>query len=150
MRLVSILFLVWMSCNSAAETVDADDDAVDQARLLFQLFHSKPKYLHEQLEVHYLAGSFDDQWSPDAVASLSDWFQGGDQSGVIVADCVADMCIVDFFVSYKEFLSKHGEKARQWELAEPEGFLPEAFYFANPDGSIRYFVFRDTFYLSTL
>ena len=114
-------------------------------RVLSDMFHDNVGRFKRQLEAYYLASNTDDEWSPSAAAILSEWFHSGDNSDQITSDCAADMCVVDLYVSYKVFLRKYREKAKQWGLFEQEGFLRKSFFFPNPDGSIRIYVFRGTF-----
>ncbi len=113
--------------------------------VLFDMFHDNVGRFKRQLEAYYLTSDTDDEWSPSAAAALSEWYHSGDNGDEIISDCATDICVVDLYVSYKVFLRKYRAKARQWGLSEQEGFLPKSFFFPNPDGSIRIYVFRDTF-----
>jgi len=98
-----------------------------------------------QLEAYYLASDIDDEWSPKATASLTEWIRDSVDGDYVVVDCVVDMCLMDVTVSFKELLLISNVELLQWWDSEPEGFLLISFNFPNHDGSYRYYFFRDSF-----
>ena len=145
MRYIFVALLVSISCAAIADVAGKRLSPTERSWVLTELFNHDIKSFHKRLENHFLEAQTDSRWSPQAKAELLDWFAISENSEDVVARCTADMCAADFFVPYSVFLEKYWNRAKKWDEPKKEGFLPASFYFKSSDGSIRYFVFRDTF-----
>lgn len=145
MRLSYGLCLILLVGNAVGETVAADDDAACRTQALIDQFHCDPGSLHHRLQNYFVASGHDDEWSPRAEVRLSDWFKTAEGGDDVEVACVADLCAVDFFVSFHEFATTYRSMTQEWDRAKHEGFLKESFFFPRGDGSTRLFVFRDSF-----
>ncbi len=136
---VAVLFAV------CAESASAKDVATYRAEVLRFLFECDPGSLHHQLQDHFGASNRDDDWSPRAEIRLSDWFMPEENASKVDVTCGADICTVDFFMSFHEFATEHRSVVERWKEAVQSGFLPEGLHFPRYDGSTRLFVFRASF-----
>lgn len=132
------------SSEPFTENEEIADSVLARSRVLNNMFFGNGRVFSQQLAAHHLASYTDDEWSPRATASLTEWFGNGDD-GDIVVDCAADICLIDFFVPDRDFMRNYRIKARQWGKSEPEGFMRASYFFRNQDGSTRLYFFRDSF-----
>ncbi len=153
MRKVCVILafaLVAAHCDVAADALNKTDELPQSARALLEKCECDAGDLHHRLQNHFTAGATDDEWSPRAELRLTDWFETNANSGKIAATCVADMCAIDFLVTYYEFSRSYEHRAYEWDQAKHAGFLPVSLFFPRGDGSTRLFVFRDSFDASKL
>ncbi len=136
---VAVLFAV------CAESASAEEKATYRAEVLRYLFECDPGSLHHQLQDHFGASNRDDEWSPRAEIRLSDWFTPEGNASKVDVTCGADICTVDFLMSFHEFATEHRSVVERWKESGPPGFLPEGLHFPRYNGSTRLFVFRDSF-----
>ncbi len=145
MRLsVSFLF-VSIFCIAVADTASSGDDSAYRTQVLHDQFYCDPGTLHHRLENYFQAGSAVSDWATRAETGLSDWFRTSENNGDVDVTCVADLCAVDFRVSFHEFATTYRSMVEEWEQAKHAGFLKDSFSFPRGDGSTRLFVFRDSF-----
>ena len=121
------------------------DEILAPERVLSDMFWDIRGLFKQQLEAYYLASDIDDEWSPKATASLTEWIRDSVDGDNVVVDCVADMCLMDLTISFKDLIPIMSVDILQWRDSEPEGFLLTSFYFNNHDGSYRFYFFRDSF-----
>ena len=145
MRLPISFFIVAVLFAAFADSANADEDTEYRAYVLRYLFECDPGSLHHQLQDYYGVSARDDEWSPRAEIRLSDWFTPDEDSRKVDVTCAAEICVVDFLMSFHEFATDHRSVVREWVDTGHAGFLPEGLHFPRYDGSTRLFVFRDSF-----
>ena len=132
------------------EGVNAEAILPESAKVLLDKCECDAGELHHMLENHFRAGTIDEGWSRRAAFRLKEWFETEGNIGKIAATCVADMCAVDFLVTFYEFARIHEQRAYEWDQAKHAGYLPVSLFFPRGDGSTRLFVFRDSFDAASL
>jgi hypothetical protein len=137
--------LILFFSTSLADTDLGTDQKAQKEKALSDQFHQGSSQFYRSLDDHYLSTQRDATWSSQARSGLSEWFQAKNEADEVLVDCVEDMCVVDFFVSYPRFIREYRDMAAEWERQEPVGFLQASFFFKSSDEHIRLFVFRDTF-----
>ncbi len=131
--------------DSLELSAEGKDSAQARAEILHIMFVRNTRTFSQQLEAHYVASDSDDEWSPNATTVLTDLFQDHVDGDGAVVDCAADICIIDFFGSFEDYLRITSVRSRQWMESGSESFMRASFHFKNQDASYRFYFFRDTF-----
>lgn len=117
----------------------------NKAKILRGMFDKDPRKFAEMVEHYMSTQSTDPAWSANARQDLADWFNSAvPQNRTIYTECAEDVCFVDFYMPFEEFVTTYMPRASQFPF-DKSGLLPWSCNIPAGNDFFRFYFFRSTF-----